>query len=37
MSKIWEKIGNPMPVEGVLGPIRNNMKSYGELQHKDKI
>ena len=28
MSEIWEKIGNPMPFEKVMGPNRHNMENY---------
>ena len=32
MSEIWEKMGNPMPFERVMGPNRHNMENYGDLQ-----
>ena len=32
MSKIWEKMGNPMPFEWVMGPNRHIMENYGDLQ-----
>ena len=32
MSKIWDKMGNPMPVERVMWPNRKNMENYGDLQ-----
>ena len=32
MSKIWQEMGNPMSVESVMGPNRNNMEDYGDLQ-----
>ena len=31
MRKIWKKIGNPMPVERVMGANRTNMENYGHL------
>ena len=32
MSEIWEKMGNPMPFERVMGPNRHNMENFGDLQ-----
>ena len=32
MSGIWEKMGNPMSFERVMGPNRHNMENYGDLQ-----
>ena len=32
MSKIWKKIGNPMPVERLMRPNRNGMENDGYLQ-----
>ena len=32
MSEIWEKMGNPVPFERVMGPNRHNMENYGDLQ-----
>ena len=32
MSKILEKIANPMPAERVMGPNRSNVENYGDLQ-----
>ena len=32
MNVIWEKIGNPLPFERVMGPNRHNMENYGDLQ-----
>ena len=32
MSKIRENMGNPMPVERVMGPNRNNIENYEDLQ-----
>ena len=32
MSKIWKKMGNPMPFERVMGLNRHNMENYGNLQ-----
>ena len=31
-SEIWEKMGNPVPFERVMGPNRHNMENYGDLQ-----
>ena len=31
-SAIWEKMGNPVPFEKVMGPNRHNMENYGDLQ-----
>ena len=30
VSEIWEKMGNPMPFERVMGPNRHNMENYGD-------
>ena len=32
MSEIWEKMGNTMPIERVMGPNRHNMENYEDLQ-----
>ena len=32
MIEIWEKMGNPMTFERVMGPNRHNMENYGDLQ-----
>ena len=32
VSDIWEKMGNPMPIERVMGPNRHNMENYGDLR-----
>ena len=32
MSEILEKMGNPMPFERVMGPSRQSMENYGDLQ-----
>ena len=32
MSEIWEKMGNPILFERVMGPNRQNMENYGDLQ-----
>ena len=32
MGEIWEKIGNPISFERVMGPNRHNIENYGELQ-----
>ena len=32
MSEIWEKMGNPVPFERVMGPNRHNIENYGDLQ-----
>ena len=31
-SEMWEKMGNPVPFERVMGPNRHNMVNYGDLQ-----
>ena len=32
MSEIWEKMGNTMPSERVIGPNRHNKENYEDLQ-----
>ena len=31
-SEIWDKMGNPMPFERIMGPNRHNNENYGDLQ-----
>ena len=33
MSEIWEKMGNPMLFERIMGPNQHNMENSGNLQH----
>ena len=33
ISEMWEKMGNPMLFERVLGPNQHNKENYGDLQH----
>ena len=32
MSETWEKVGNPMPFERVMGPNQQIIENYGDLQ-----
>ena len=32
MNETWEKMGNPMPFERVMGSNRHNMENYEDLQ-----
>ena len=32
MSEIWEKMGNPILFERVMGPSRDDMENYGDLK-----
>ena len=33
MSEIWEKMGELVPFERVMGPNRHNMENYGDLEN----
>ena len=32
MTKIWEKVGDSIPVVKVMGPNRNNLENYEDLE-----